>query len=624
MPQDLIGKRILGYVVRDVHGSGAFGTVYRVAKSNPSGEYVRAMKHIAIPTETQYLAVLRTMGGDASKTDDYFRSMLDEVIREIQILNDLTEKEVPHIVRYYENDIVTSDSPRRYDVYILMEELTSLNQYLLTETFRVRDVLRMGGEILSGLEACHENGVIHRDIKEGNIFVSGKGEFKIGDFGVSKILKNSSRAESVKGSPDYLAPEVYLGKEGYTKSVDLYSLGIVLYRLLNMGRNPFLPAFPEPYSPQDEDMAFETRMRGQIPSPPLLGGEKIGLAVVKALLSPTERYQTAAEFRLALEEAMRETPAEDLDQPISIAAQSNSGSSGSLQDYGATRAETRPSLSGGNSRQETRGASLNQYLFEEEQRGRTESPAAHSSDPAGKTSFQTDSCETKQETGGFPPAEPPQVAAVDHKILGRLLWLFPALLLLVGVISYTVILPILYGEMISFWDLLFSNPQSILQKLRDPDAVLFHVNSMVAVKMFFWVWFLAFAASLFFAARQIHTRQEPISSSAVMIQREPFLLMQEVNAAIRQSYAKTRSRDTFSLLSAGKHLEERLSLESDFGRGNAQVIACETSIASELQLMLELASQLDGEQSGENLSALEQSVQTINSLLLRRAELKKR
>lgn len=624
MPQDLIGKRILGYTVKDIHGSGAFGTVYRVAKSNPSGEYVRALKHISIPTEKQYLSVLRTMGGDVSKADDYFQKILDEVIREIQILNDLTEKGVPHIVRYYENDIVTSDSPRRHDIYILMEELTPLDQYLLAHLFRVRDILRMGREILSGLEACHENGVIHRDIKEENIFVSRKGEFKIGDFGVSKILRDSSRAESVKGSPDYLAPEVYLGKEGYTKSVDLYSLGIVLYRLLNVGRNPFLPRFPEPYSLQDEDAAFENRMRGQIPSPPMLGGEKIGLVVVKALLPSSERYQTASEFRLALEEAMRETSAEELDQSISVIIQPNNNPSNSFLDYGATRSETLPSLSDENGRQETKGATLNQYLFEGEQSCGMEPPIAHVPDPARKESFHTVSCAPKQEVAGFSSGESLQVAAVDHRILGRLLGLLPVLLLLVGVIAYAVILPIVYGEIISFWDLLFSEPQSILQSLHNPNVVFSHINNMLAVKIFFWIWLLAFAASLFFAARQIHIRQEPISSNAVMIQREPYLLMQEVNAAIRQSYAKTRSRDIFSLLSAGKHLEKRLSLESDFGHGNTQVIACETSIASELQLMLELASHLDSEEVGENLPALERSVQTVNSLLRRRTELKKR
>ena len=85
---------------------------------------------------------------------------------------------------------------------------------------------------MNGLQSCHNNGVIHRDIKDDNIFVSDKGEYKIGDFGVSKVLKDSSKAESLKGTPNFLAPEVYLGKEGYTKSVDLYSL-CLLYTSLH-------------------------------------------------------------------------------------------------------------------------------------------------------------------------------------------------------------------------------------------------------------------------------------------------------------------------------------------------------------------------------------------------------
>ena len=103
-----------------------------------------------------------------------------------------------HIVRYYENDITSVDSPRRYDVYILMEYLTPLDDYIQKQGFSVADVIRLGEDILKGLKACHDNGVIHRDIKDDNIFVSDKGEFKIGDFGVSKVLKDSSKAESLK------------------------------------------------------------------------------------------------------------------------------------------------------------------------------------------------------------------------------------------------------------------------------------------------------------------------------------------------------------------------------------------------------------------------------------------
>ena len=121
------------------------------------------------------------------------------------------------------------DSPRRYDVYILMEYLTPLDDYIATHTLTVRDVVTLCKDVLTGLKACHENGIIHRDIKDDNIFVSENGGYKIGDFGVSKVLKDSTKAESLKGTPNYLAPEVYLGKAGYTISVDLYSLGMDSY-----------------------------------------------------------------------------------------------------------------------------------------------------------------------------------------------------------------------------------------------------------------------------------------------------------------------------------------------------------------------------------------------------------
>lgn len=113
---NLIGKNILGYTVSEKLGSGAFGTVYKVIKTNAAGQYVRALKHITIPTEKQYYSVLNSMGGDVSKADSYFSQMLKNIVSEIRILNDLSEKGVQHIVRYYENDILVTDSPRRYDI----------------------------------------------------------------------------------------------------------------------------------------------------------------------------------------------------------------------------------------------------------------------------------------------------------------------------------------------------------------------------------------------------------------------------------------------------------------------------------------------------------------------------
>ena len=304
----LMGKTVLGgYVVTEFIGSGAFGTVYKAIKKNPSGEYVRALKHMIIPSEKQYASVFNSMGGDLSKIDNYFSEMLKSIVTEIQILNDFSEKGVQNIVRYYENDIITIESPRRYNVFILMEYLTPLPNYISQTNFTVKDVVQLGTDVLKALKLCHDNNVIHRDIKDDNIFVSANGEFKVGDFGVSKVLKDSSKAESIKGTPNFLAPEVYLGKEGYTKSADLYSLGIVLYRLLNYSRNPFMPHFPEPFEPRHEERAFDERMKGSIPGFPPLGGNLIGGAIVKAIANRNERYSSAMEFHTALETAAKGT-----------------------------------------------------------------------------------------------------------------------------------------------------------------------------------------------------------------------------------------------------------------------------------------------------------------------------
>lgn len=361
--KNLLGQNIFGYNVTELLGEGAFGTVYKIEKTNASGKYIRALKHITIPNDRQYSDVLNSMGGNVSKADDYFAEMLKGIVSEIQILNDLSEKGIPHIVRYYENEIVTTESPRQYDIYIMMEYLEPLEDFVTRNEFTVHNVVRLGIDILGGLSACHENGVIHRDIKDDNIFVSAKGEYKIGDFGVSKILKNSSKAESLKGTPNFLAPEVYLGKESYTKSVDLYSLGIVLYRLLNYNRNPFLPKFPEQFYANDEDAAFEKRMNGETPDLPSLGGKYIGDVIVKAISNRDSRFQSAEEFMYALEEAAQNTSEDVLSAIVKYNA-FISAANGSNHKYDTTFGDA--SASGRNSiNEETSSSSaVNQHLFD--------------------------------------------------------------------------------------------------------------------------------------------------------------------------------------------------------------------------------------------------------------------
>lgn len=632
---NLIGKNILGYTVSEKLGSGAFGTVYKVIKTNAAGQYVRALKHITIPTEKQYNSVLNSMGGDVSKADSYFSQMLNNIVSEIRILNDLSEKGVQHIVRYYENDIVVTDTPRRYDIFILMEYLTPLEDYIQSQDFLVRDVIRLGLDVLYGLQSCHNNGVIHRDIKDDNIFVSEKGEYKIGDFGVSKVLKDSSKAESLKGTPNFLAPEVYLGKESYTKSVDLYSLGIVLYRLLNYSRNPFLPRFPEQYFSQDEDAAFEERMSGKTPVLPSLGGEAIGQVIVKAISNSSERFQTADEFINALESAIDSTPTEVFNEKISFGAFSFSEYSEELKakQYGSTIGETAPQSAPEEHIEDERNNSLNKHLFESI--GEVPSTDVPEMGPVVRpevnTGHESIRGNTPPRTTGrvvnvVPPDinEPDEPVALDKKVMNKFVFFIPVVILLIGVAAYFIVVPNIYGKVVSFVDWLFTDPENIINTLRDPNAVLPKANSIIGMRIFWWVWLASLISSLFFVGKQLQAKPEPNASNAILTKKEPYLMIQDVTDALKQLKTRRSSHQLDSLMYSVKKLEEKLSVESDFGYGKSAVINCENNIARQIQFLLDTVPCVENGDFEENLKAMSTAIMNINSLLRRRIELKKR
>lgn len=227
----MIGQKVLGYRVEELIGRGSFATVYKVKKENESGTYVRALKRIIIPDEEQYRRIWNAMGHDKRKTDLYFQNVFEETMQEIQLMHAFTENGVKNVVACYENDVIRHMDPIQYEIYILMEYLTPLSDYICNHDLNVEELIDIGVQILDALEVCHANHIIHRDIKEANIFVTPNGIYKLGDFGVAAIQNEQRFVSSIKGTAGYMAPEVYHKSEKYDESVDLYSLGIVLYGL---------------------------------------------------------------------------------------------------------------------------------------------------------------------------------------------------------------------------------------------------------------------------------------------------------------------------------------------------------------------------------------------------------
>lgn len=291
----ILGKTILGYKVIEKIGTGGFGDVYKVERNNIVGNVTRALKVITLPKENQYMEILNSMGGDSEKADNYFKQELERVVNEIRVFSMISEKDNHNIVSYYENDVQKVEK-YKYNIYILMELLTPLDKWLTMNNLTVEQAIDIGLGVANALKICHENKIMHRDIKLNNIFVSKDGQFKLGDFGVSKRLDTMTRANTIKGTPHYIAPEVYMGNAKYNNSVDIYSLGILMYYLFNKRRFPFYPDYPQEYTQEDEDRSFYKRMAYEIPKAPVCAPESVSQVILKAFGKSEERYSDANQF----------------------------------------------------------------------------------------------------------------------------------------------------------------------------------------------------------------------------------------------------------------------------------------------------------------------------------------
>mgnify|MGYP002550966626 CR=1 FL=1 len=310
----IIGRTILGYKVIERIGAGGFGDVYKVERNNIIGNVTRALKVITLPRDNEYIEILNSMGGDREKADTYFHKELDRVVNEIRVFSMISEKDNHHIVSYYESD-VEKVGEYKYNIYILMEFLTPIDKWMQNNNITVENALDIGIGVADALDICHKNGIIHRDIKLSNIFVSKDGVFKIGDFGVSKNINNATMAKTIKGTPNYIAPEVYIGKNKYDSSVDNYSLGILLY-YFNKLRFPYYPNFPNEYTQEDSDKAFYKRMNYEKLEAPVCAPLSVANIIKKAISERTKRYSSAKDLSKDLLEAKSNLTQKELETKI--------------------------------------------------------------------------------------------------------------------------------------------------------------------------------------------------------------------------------------------------------------------------------------------------------------------
>ena len=279
------------YKILSMLGSGGFGTVYLA-------EDTWIDKKVAIKVPHR-------------QTVDF-----GELLREPRLHASLSH---PNVV-----SILTAEKQENV-FFIVMEYVPgeTLETIITREgALEVPRVLDFTCQICNAVDHAHRQGVIHRDLRPGNVLVSDTGVVKVADFGTSRFLEIAAHGTTVIGSPPYMAPEQFQGKAVFAS--DIYSIGVTMYQMLT-GTLPY-----DTPSPSDLDKL----MRGDLVTPPRLRNTKIPKRlndIVLQAMAPDQaaRYQRASDL---LEDVLAVGAPQDARRPSHTASQAGGPAAGSTAD----------------------------------------------------------------------------------------------------------------------------------------------------------------------------------------------------------------------------------------------------------------------------------------------------
>ena len=273
-------------------GGGAYGKVYEIERNISGMQERAALKIVSRPKDESEIESYYNEGYSKAELIASYESEIRNYVQEYKLMKELQGES--NIVSCDDFIMIPHDDGIGGDIFIRMELLTSLQQKMRERSLSEQEIIRLGKDISHALVLCESKNIIHRDIKPANIMVSQFGNYKLGDFGVSKIMDHETYATAM-GTPDYQAPEV-VHMERYGQAADIYSLGITLYWLLNNRKMPFIGA-DEQQTPILKDEAMKKRYRGEVLPAPKNGSTKLKEIVLKACAyRPGDRYASAQEM----------------------------------------------------------------------------------------------------------------------------------------------------------------------------------------------------------------------------------------------------------------------------------------------------------------------------------------
>lgn len=273
--------------VRKPLGTGTYGKVYEIVNSDGTKGAYKTMK---IPVELN-----DSPDTFPKKTQEM---CLKEVRRDILgSIKYLQQSDIGEYFASYEDySFIPSKDCKTLTLQIRMEWLMSLSEVTAQTSLSEDEILRLAINVCRCLEKCRLMDYVYSNLKPANIFITPK-RCKLGDFGNFGNYEPQNMNISMRKTQEYMAPELIKNGEVNLTS-DTYSLGLIIYSLLNGNRLPFIPRYAKNVGINDITTAIDKRCNNYIFPDPDNGSEAIRKIVAKACsFSPASRYQSPTEMK---------------------------------------------------------------------------------------------------------------------------------------------------------------------------------------------------------------------------------------------------------------------------------------------------------------------------------------